>query len=83
MAGNNFDVKVIARDAFDNPVADTEIEGRNIKIASSGRNEFQGYKYTCCLQKWRKHSDSHGRKVGEAAVEVHDTVTGSKGLVPA
>lgn len=82
VAGNNFDVKVIARDAFDNPVADTEIEGRNIKIASSGATNFKVINTPAVFKNGASIATLMGEKVGEAAVEVHDTVTGSKGVSP-
>lgn len=82
VAGNNFDVKVIARDAFDNPVADTEIEGRHIKIASSGATNFKVINTPAVFKNGASIATLMGEKVGEAAVEVHDTVTGSKGVSP-
>ncbi|MBI5204748.1 MAG: hypothetical protein HZA11_07525 [Nitrospirae bacterium] len=82
VAGNNFDVKVIARDAFDNPVADTEIDGRNIKITSSGGTNFKVINTPAVFKNGASIATLMGEKVGEAAVEVHDTVTGSKGASP-
>lgn len=81
-AGNNFDVKVIARDAFDNPVADTEIEGKNIKITLSGTASFKIINTPAVFKNGAGIATLMGEKAGEAAVEVHDVATGSKGVGP-
>ncbi len=79
-AGNNFDVKIIARDAFDNHVTDTEIEGKNIKITSSGTTTFKIISSAPIFRNSVSIATLIAEKIGEVAVEVHDTVTGSKGI---
>lgn len=81
-AGNNFDVKVIARDAFDNPVADAEIEGKNIKITLSGASGFKIINMPAVFKNGAGIATLMGEKAGEVVVEVHDTATGSKGVSP-
>lgn len=79
-AGNNFDVKIIARDVFDNPATDTEIEGKNIKITSSGTTSFKIISTAPVFRDGVGIVTLVAEKIGEAAVEVHDTATGSKGI---
>lgn len=81
-AGNNFDVKIIARDAFDNPATDTEIEGKNIKIISSGTTNFKIISTAPVFRDGVGIVTLAAEKIGEAAVEVHDAATGSKGIGP-
>jgi len=81
-AGNNFDIKIIARDAFDNPITDTEIESKNVKVISSGTTSFRVISAPSVFRKGVSVVTLMTEKTGEAMVEVHDVTTGSKGISP-
>ncbi|MBI4684833.1 MAG: hypothetical protein HY755_06510 [Nitrospirae bacterium] len=78
-AGNNFDVKIIAKDAFDNSVADADIEGKNLKVSSSGTTNFKIISSSPVFRAGVSIATIMAEKTGEVSVEVHDTGTGSKG----
>jgi hypothetical protein len=78
-AGNNFDIKVIAKDAFDNQIIDNEVEAKNIKITSTGTTGFKIVNTIAIFRDGVGVATLMAEKTGEAAVEVYDTVTGSKG----
>lgn len=81
-AGTSFDIRIIARDAFDNPITYSDLESKNIKITSSGMANFK-------VVNGAEFKNGVGiaalvaEKVGEVIVEVQDTVTSSKGKSPA
>lgn len=82
-AGNKFDIKVIARDAFNNPVADTEVESKNIKLTFTGTAGFKIINAEMVFRNGVSIAALMAEKTGESAIEVYDTATGSKGISPA
>lgn len=78
-AGGNFDVKISARDAFDNAATDTYIESKNIKISYSGSINFKVINVQPVFRDGAAIVTLMSEKVGEAVVEVNDIGTGSKG----
>jgi len=79
-AGNNFDVRVIAMDAFDNHVADADIERKNIKIAVLGTAGVKIMNSDMAFRNGVNIATLMAEKTGASSVEVHDTSTGSKGI---
>ncbi|RJQ40641.1 MAG: hypothetical protein C4550_03300 [Nitrospiraceae bacterium] len=79
MAGNKFDIKVIARDAYSNPVADTDIETKNIKLALAGTAGLKIVNADMVFRNGVSIATLMAEKTGESAIEVHDTATGSRG----
>lgn len=79
-AGNKFDIKVIARDAYNNPVADTDIETKNIKLALAGTAGLKIVSADMAFRNGVSIATLMAEKTGESAIEVHDTATGSKGI---
>jgi len=82
-AGNKFDIKVIARDAYNNPVADTDIETKNIKLALAGTAGLKIVSADMVFRNGVSIATLMAEKTGESAIEVHDTATGSRGASPA
>jgi hypothetical protein len=80
VAGNKFDIKVIARDAYNNPVADTDIETKNIKLALAGTAGLKVVSADMVFRNGVSIATLMAEKTGESAIEVHDTATGSKGM---
>jgi len=79
-AGNKFDIKVIARDAYNNPVADTDIETKNIKLALAGTSSLKIVSADMAFRNGVSIATLMAEKTGESVIEVHDTATGSKGI---
>ncbi len=79
-AGNNFDVKIIAKDAFDNAITDAEIEGTNIKITSSGTAGVKTVNAAPVFRNGVNIATLMAEKTGEISIEVQDTSTGSRGV---
>lgn len=79
-AGNKFDIKVIARDAYNNPVADTDIETKNIKLALAGTAGLKIVSADMVFRNGVSIATLMPEKTGESVIEVHDTATGSKGI---
>lgn len=79
-AGNKFDIKVIARDAYNNPVADTDIETKNIKLALAGTAGLKIVSADMAFRNGVSIATLMAEKTGESTIEVHDTATGSKGM---
>lgn len=82
-AGNSFDVRVIAKDLFENTVNDLDI-GRNIKVTSSGTS-------TVRMLGNETFDFSNGTAVvrfvsemtGDVVIEMHEFSTGSRGQTAA
>ena len=78
-AGSPFDVKVVAKDIFDNTVSDIDV-GKNIKITSTGASsvkvlgtgalDFRGGMATVAFV---------SEKTGDVIVELQDVISGSMG----
>lgn len=81
-AGNNFDIKITAKDAFYNLIADAEIESKNIKIMSLGTTNFKVISMSPAFRNGEGIATLMAEKVGSATVEVYDIGTGSKGISP-
>ncbi|MCX5717242.1 MAG: hypothetical protein NTW44_02810 [Nitrospirae bacterium] len=79
-AGNKFDIKVIARDTYNNPVADTDIETKNIKLTLAGTAGLKIVSSDMVFRNGVSIATLMAEKTGESAIEVHDTATGSKGI---
>lgn len=80
-AGKNFDIRIIAEDAFGNPVADTEMVGKNVRITSKGEATLRvAGPLTPDFKKGAAAVTLVSEKTGDALVEVHETTTGSKGV---
>jgi len=82
-AGNKFDIKIIARDAYNNPVSDMDIESKNIKLAVAGTAGLKIATADMIFRNGVSLATFMAEKTGESAIEVHDAATGSKGLSPA
>ncbi|MEW6675580.1 MAG: hypothetical protein AB1348_06215 [Nitrospirota bacterium] len=78
-AGSSFDVRVVAKDVFDNTVSDTEI-GKNIRITSSGTSPLKILgPPTPDFKNGTASISFVSEKVGDAIVQVQEVSTGSKG----
>jgi len=81
VAGRNFDIRIIAEDAFGNPVVDTEMVGKNVRITSRGNTSLRiAGTFVPDFKKGATTATLVSEKTGEAFVEVHETTTGSKGV---
>jgi hypothetical protein len=82
-AGNAFEVKIAARDMFDNMVSDVDV-GKNIKITSTGTSavkvlgrgslDFRGGLATAVFS---------AEKTGDVVIELQDITSGSRGKTQA
>jgi len=79
-AGNNFDIKVIARDVFNNPIADTDIESKNLKLTLAGTAGVKIVSADMVFRNGISIAALTAEKTGESVFEVYDTATGSKGV---
>ncbi|MBI5187676.1 MAG: hypothetical protein HZA07_01185, partial [Nitrospirae bacterium] len=78
-AGSSFDIRVVAKDVFDNTVSDTEI-GKNIRITSSGTSPLKILgPPTPDFKNGTASISFVSEKVGDAIVQVQEVSTGSKG----
>lgn len=81
VAGRNFDVRIIAEDAFGNPVTDTEMVGKNVRITSKGSAAIKiAGTFVPDFKKGVSTVTLVSEKTGDAFVEVHEAITGSKGI---
>lgn len=81
VAGRKFDVRIIAEDAFGNPVSDTEMVGKSIRISSGGSATLRIVgTFVPDFKKGAASVSLLSEKTGDAIVEVHETTTGSKGI---
>lgn len=80
-AGRNFDVRIIAEDAFGNPVSDTEMVGKTVRVTSRGDAALRvSGTFVPDFKKGTTTVSLVSEKSGDAVVEVHETITGSKGI---
>lgn len=80
IAGNSFDARIIAKDVFDNTVSDTEMMGKNVKVASRGLSSLKVIVTSLPDFKIGTASVSLvAEKIGNVAIEVQEVSTGSKG----
>lgn len=80
-AGRNFDVRIIAEDAFGNPVSDTEMVGKVVRVTSRGDAALRvAGTFVPDFKKGTTTVSLISEKSGDAFVEVHETTTGSKGI---
>lgn len=80
-AGRNFDVRIIAEDAFGNPVSDTEMVGKTVRVTSGGDAALRvAGTFVPDFKKGTTTVSLVSEKSGDAFVEVHETITGSKGI---
>ena len=78
-AGNIFDVKIIAKDMFDNTVNDIDI-GRNIKMTSTGTSSMkQVGSPTIDFRNGTGTASFVSEKVGDSVIELQEVSTGSSG----
>ena len=78
-AGNIFDVKIIAKDMFDNTVNDVDI-GRNIKMTSTGTSSMkQVGRPTIDFKNGTGTASFVSEKVGDSVIELQEVSTGSSG----
>lgn len=81
VAGRNFDIRIIAEDAFGNPVADTEMVGKNVRITSKGEATLRiAGTFVPDFKKGSAAVTLVSEKIGDGFIEVHETTTGSKGI---
>ncbi len=81
VAGQSFDVRIIAEDAFGNPVEDREMVGKSLRITSRGSATLRiADTFVPDFKKGAVAVSLVSEKSGDALIEVHETVTGSKGL---
>lgn len=78
-AGSNFDIKIIARDAFQNPITDVDVDAKNLRLVSSGSTVFKTISSPSVFRDGVSMATLSAEKTGEALIEVRDQVTGSKG----
>lgn len=80
-AGRNFDVRIIAEDAFGNPVSDTEMVGKTVRVTSRGDASLRvAGTFVPDFKKGTTTVSLVSEKSGDAFIEVHETTTGSKGI---
>jgi len=80
MAGNGFEARIIAKDAFDNTVSDTEMINKNINITSSGKSSLKVIQASLLNFKNSTATVSLiAEKTGNVSIEVQEGSTGSKG----
>ena len=78
-AGTIFDVRVIAKDMFDNTVSDLEI-GRDIKITSTGTSSIKMVGgSTIDFKNGAGTASFVSEKTGDVAIELQEVLTGSTG----
>lgn len=79
-AGNEFSVRVIAKDIFGNAVSDMEMVGKNIKITSIGALSLKETRAS--VPDFKNGAISIGftaERIGNVAIEVREGFSGSKG----
>lgn len=79
-AGNSFDVRIIAKDIFDNTVTDEEMAGKNVKLTSSGTSPLKTIGTS--LLDFKNGTASVSlvtEKIGTLVVETQEVLTGSRG----
>jgi hypothetical protein len=79
-AGNSFDVRIIAKDIFDNTVTDEEMAGKNVKLTSSGTASLKTTGTS--LLDFKNGTASVSlvtEKIGNVIVETQEVLTGSRG----
>lgn len=79
-AGNSFDVRIIAKDIFDNTVTDEEMAGKNVKLTSSGTSSLKTT--ATSLLDFKNGTASVSlvtEKIGNVVVETQEVLTGSRG----
>lgn len=80
IAGNIFEVKIIAKDMFDNIVNDLDI-GRNIKITSTGTSSIKNAGSSIIDFKNGTGTASFvSEKTGDVTIELQEVSTGSSGI---
>ena len=78
-AGNNFDVRIIAKDLFDNTVDDMEV-GRNIKVTSTGTSSIKmAGSSTVDFKNGMATAVFVSEKTGNIIIELQEISTGSGG----
>lgn len=82
-AGESFDVRVIAKDAFDNMVVDDAEIGKYLKINVTGTGGLKSPDPgTMNFRTGVATARFYSEKVGEVGIEVYDPLSGSKGKSP-
>ena len=78
IAGYSFDVKIVAKDIFDNTVQDLDI-GKNIKVTSSGTSPVKMHGGAMDFKNGVASATFVSEKAGDLVIELQDAASGSKG----
>ncbi|GAB4482296.1 MAG: hypothetical protein OHK006_00330 [Thermodesulfovibrionales bacterium] len=79
VAGTSFDVKIVARDLYDNTVLDSDI-GRGIKIMSTGSSSVKLVGGAALdFKNGSSNAVFVAEKTGDVAIEIQETGSGSSG----
>jgi hypothetical protein len=79
-AGNSFDARIIAKDIYDNTVSDREMLDKNVKITSSGTSSLKVIgAFSPDFKNGAASINLVAEKIGNAALEAQEVLTGSKG----
>jgi len=78
VAGSSFDVKIVAKDIFENTVQDLDI-GKNIKVTSSGTSSVRMHDGAMAFKNGLASAAFISEKAGEVVIDLQDAASGSKG----
>lgn len=81
-AGSSFDVKIVAKDIFENTIQDLDI-GKNIKVTSSGTSSVKMHGGAMDFKNGLASAAFISEKAGEVVIDLQDTASGSKGTTHA
>lgn len=77
-AGASFDVKIVAKDIFDNTVQDLDV-GRNMTVTSSGTSSVKLQGGAIDFKNGLASAAFISEKAGEVVINLQDTASGSRG----
>ncbi len=77
-AGSSFDVKIVAKDIFENTVQDLDI-GKNIKVTSSGTSSVKMHGGAMDFKNGLASAAFISEKAGNVVIDLQDSASGSKG----
>ncbi len=77
-AGSGFEVKIVAKDIFDNTVQDIDT-GKNMKVTSSGTSSVKMQAGALDFKNGLASAAFISEKAGDVVIDLQDTASGSKG----
>lgn len=77
-AGSSFNVRIIAKDLFDNTIDDVKIAGKNVRITSVG-SPLRVVETCSNFKNSTASATLVSEKIGSAVIEVQEVSTGTKG----